>query len=59
MPRQSGLESGRCRDGPGAFLTRRLNNVRAEFRPTVLVYTVRRAFSLVGPRALIAAADTE
>ena len=42
--------------GQGAFLTRRLNNVRAEFSLSALAYNMRRAINLVGIRALIAAA---
>ena len=42
--------------GQGAFLTRRLENVRGEFSITALAYNIRRAISLVGVPALIAAA---
>ena len=42
--------------GQGAFLTRRLENVRGEFSITALAYNSRRAISLVGVPALIAAA---
>ncbi len=42
--------------GQGAFLTRRLENVRGEFSLTALAYNIRRAISLVGVPALIAAA---
>ena len=42
--------------GQGAFLTRRLENVRGEFGITALAYNIRRAISLVGVPALIAAA---
>ena len=41
--------------GQGAFLMRRLQNVRAEFSLTALAYNLRRAISLVGIPALIAA----
>ncbi|MEO0821946.1 MAG: transposase, partial [Pseudomonadota bacterium] len=41
--------------GQGAFLMRRLENVRAEFSLTTLVYNIRRAITLVGVPALIAA----
>ena len=40
----------------GAFLTRRLDNVRAEFSLTALAYNMRRAINLVGVPAMIAAA---
>ncbi len=39
----------------GAFLMRRLDNVRAEFSLTALAYNLRRAITLVGIPALIAA----
>ena len=42
--------------GQGAFLTRRLENVRGEFSITALAYNIRRAISLAGVPALIAAA---
>ena len=42
--------------GQGAFLTRRLVNVRGEFSLTALAYNMRRAINLVGIPALIAAA---
>jgi len=42
--------------GQGAFLMRRLENVRGEFSLTALVYNIRRAITLVGVPALIAAA---
>ena len=42
--------------GQGAFLMRRLENVRAEFSLTAIAYNLRRAISLVGIPALIAAA---
>ena len=42
--------------GHGAFLTRRLNNVRGEFSLTALAYNMRRAINLVGVQALIGAA---
>ena len=41
--------------GQGAFLMRRLENVRAEFSLTALAYNLRRAINLVGIPALIAA----
>ena len=41
--------------GQGAFLTRRLDNVRGEFSLTALAYNVRRAINLVGVPAMIAA----
>ena len=44
------------RMGQGAFLTRRLGNVRAEFSLTALAYNMRRAINLVGVPAMIAAA---
>ena len=42
----------------GAFLMRRLDNVRGEFSLTALAYNIRRAISLVGVSGLIAAAKT-
>ncbi len=42
--------------GQGAFLTRRLANVRGEFSLTALAYNMRRAIDLVGIPALIAVA---
>ena len=42
--------------GQGAFLMRRLDNVRAEFSLTALAYNIRRAITLVGIPALIEAA---
>lgn len=41
--------------GQGAFLMRRLDNVRAEFSLTAIAYNLRRAITLVGIPALIAA----
>ena len=41
--------------GQGAFLMRRLENVRAEFSLTAIAYNLRRAISLVGIPALMAA----
>ena len=41
--------------GQGAFLTRRLENVRGEFSLTALAYNLRRAINLVGIPAMIAA----
>ena len=40
--------------GQGAFLTRRLANVRGEFSLTALAYNLRRAINLVGIPALTA-----
>jgi transposase len=40
----------------GAFLMRRLENVRGEFSLSALAYNIRRAISLVGVPGLIAAA---
>ena len=42
--------------GQGAFLTRRLDNVRGEFSLTALAYNMRRAINLAGLPAMIAAA---
>ncbi len=42
--------------GQGAFLTRRIGNVRGEFSLTALAYNMRRAINLVGIPALIAVA---
>ncbi len=42
--------------GQGAFLMRRLENVRGEFSLTALAYNIRRAINLVGVPALIDAA---
>jgi len=39
----------------GAFLMRRLDNVRGEFSLTALAYNIRRAITLVGVQGLIAA----
>ena len=41
--------------GQGAFLTRRLENVRGEFSLTALAYNLRRAINLVGIPAMLAA----
>jgi transposase len=41
--------------GQGAFLTRRLDNVRGEFSLTALAYNIRRAITLVGVPTLIEA----
>ena len=41
--------------GQGAFLTRRLENVRGEFSLTALAYNLRRAINLVGIPAMISA----
>ncbi len=41
--------------GQSAFLMRRLENVRGEFSLTALAYNVRRAISIVGVPALLAA----
>ena len=43
--------------GQGAFLTRRLGNVRGEFSLTALAYNLRRAINLVGVNALVATAS--
>jgi hypothetical protein len=40
----------------GAFLMRRLKNVRGEFSLTALAYNIKRAITLVGVPGLIAAA---
>ena len=51
------FETATRAEGPRrAFLTRRLENVRGEFSITALAYNIRRAISLVGVPALIAAA---
>lgn len=42
----------------GAFLMRRLENVKGEFSLTALAYNIRRAITLVGVSALIAAVRT-
>jgi transposase len=39
----------------GAFLMRGLENVRAEFSLTALVYDLRRALDILGTKALLAA----
>ena len=44
--------------GQGAFLMRRLENVRAEFSLTALAYNIRRATSLISVPTLIAAVRT-
>ena len=41
--------------GQGAFLMRRLENVRAEFSLTALAYNIRRAITLIGVPGLMAA----
>jgi hypothetical protein len=41
--------------GQGAFLMRRLENVRAEFSLTAIAYNLRRAITLVRISELIAA----
>lgn len=41
--------------GQGAFLTRRLENVRGEFSLTALAYNMRRTINLVGVPKLVAA----
>lgn len=43
----------------GAFLMRRLENVRGEFSLTALAYNIRRAISLIGEPGLIAAAKEQ
>nr|WP_282587845.1 transposase [Lichenifustis flavocetrariae] len=42
--------------GQGAFLMRRLENVRGEFSLTALAYNIRRTITLVGVPDLIATA---
>ena len=42
------------RDTQGAFLTRRLDNVRGEFSLTALAYNMRRTINLVGIPTMIA-----
>ena len=42
--------------GQGAFLMRRLENVRGEFSLTALAYNMRRAINLVGVPTLVEAA---
>jgi transposase len=44
--------------GQGAFLMRRIENVRAEFSLTALAYNLRRAITILGLPALIAAVRT-
>jgi transposase len=39
----------------GAFLMRRLVNVRAEFSLTTLAYNLRRVLNILGPKAMIRA----
>jgi hypothetical protein len=41
--------------GQGAFLTRGLDNVRAEFSLTALAYNIRRALNILGVGAMEAA----
>lgn len=41
--------------GQGTFLMKRLDNVRAEFSLTALAYNIRRAITLIGVPALVAA----
>lgn len=41
--------------GQGAFLMRRLENVRAEFSLTALAYNMRRVLNIVGVKSLMAA----
>jgi hypothetical protein len=41
--------------GQGAFLMRRLENVRGEFSLTALAYNIRRTITLVGVPGVIAA----
>ena len=43
--------------GQGAFLMRRLENVRGEFSLTALAYNIRRAITMVGVPNLIAATN--
>ncbi len=40
----------------GAFLMKGLDNVRAEFSLTALVYNLRRALNILGVEAMMAAA---
>ena len=42
--------------GQGAFLTRRLSNVRGEFSLTALAYNMRRTINFIGVPTVIAAA---
>ncbi|SEP32910.1 Transposase DDE domain-containing protein, partial [Rhizobium tibeticum] len=42
----------------GAFLMRRLENVRGEFSLTALAYNIKRAISIIGVPGLIAALRT-
>ena len=44
--------------GQGAFLMRRIENVRAEFSLTALACNLRRAITILGLPALIAAVRT-
>jgi len=44
--------------GQGAFLMRRIENVRAEFSLTALAYNLRRAITILALAALIAAVRT-
>jgi hypothetical protein len=39
----------------GAFLMRRLENIRGEFSLTALAYNTRRALNLIGVKGLVAA----
>ena len=39
----------------GAFLMKGLDNVRAEFKLTALVYNLRRALNILGVEAMMAA----
>ncbi|SFN66177.1 IS1182 family transposase [Sphingomonas sp. OK281] len=45
--------------GQGAFLMRRLENVRGEFSLTALAYNIRRAITLVGVPGVIAAVSVK
>ena len=50
------VRRGLLKMGQGAFLMRRLENVRGEFSLTALAYNMRRAINLVGVETLVAAA---
>ena len=43
----------------GAFLMRGLDNVRAEFSLTALVYNLRRALNILGVEAMMAAVTAQ
>jgi hypothetical protein len=42
----------------GTFLMKGLDNVRAEFSLTALVYNLRRAFNIIGIEGMISAVRT-